>query len=414
MSVSGVMWSRRSLALTCLLGGTLSALAAGCGREAPSPVPLPPPEVTVASPVARSIPNTLDFTGSIRGNQRIELRPRVSGFLNDKLVADGQRVEAGDVLFQIDPREYDAEVAKAQAELASREADARLADVSLTRTRMALEQGAGNQQELDRAIATRDAAIAAVDLAKAQFARAELDVEFTQIVSPIAGRVGFIDVEEGDLISGPPVSGVLATVIDDSLVYAMYEVDEQTLFRIRESSQNRRPGEDGRPTHVVRIRQSGETGFPHEGAFVSADNTIDPETGTIRVEAVFQNPDGAIIPGAFVRIRAFLGERDALLVPEVAVLVDQAGRYVMLVDEQNMVHRVGVEPAGDPSEGLQPIQEIVPEGEAGRLNDDARIIVNGLQRARPGGEVNPTTASAVGSPSGAGTSPDRPATTPGE
>lgn len=381
----------RLLRRLALVSVAIAALS-GCGDEPAAYAPPPPPEVTVAPPVAREVPNTLDFTGTVRANQRVELRPRVGGFLDAKLVDDGQRVSAGDVLFEIDPRTYEAEAAQAEAELSARQADARLAEVSLTRTRMALEQGAGNQQELDRAIATRDAAVAAVELAEARLARARLDIEFTKVVTPIDGRIGFLYVEVGDLIGGAPVSETLATVIDDSRVFAVYDIDEQTIFELRRRQSNRRPGEDGRPTHEVRIQQAGEQGFPHSGRFISADNTINPDTGTIRVEAVFENEDGSIIPGAFVRIRAFLGERSALLVPETSVLVDQGGRYVMMVDAENTARRVGVERVGDPIDGLQPINELVPEGAEPLLSESSRIIVNGLQRARPGAPVTPLTA----------------------
>lgn len=380
----------RSGAMSALAMGTL-VLLASCGREPAAYTPPPPPAVTVSEPEQRTIPRTLDFTGVLRGQEQVSLRARVSGFLEVKHVEDGQRVKAGDLLFEIDPRTYEAELRQAQAEVAAREADLRLAEVSLTRTQMALDAGAGNQQELDRAIADRDAAKAALELAAARVERAELDVEFTRVVSPIDGRIGFIDADVGDLISGPPAGSTLATVIDDARMFATYEVDERTVLEIRNEQGARRPGEDGKPAHEVGIAQAGEEGFPHRGVFAGADNTVDTDTGTIRVEAVFENDDRLLIPGAFVRLRAFLGEREALLVPRVAVLTDQAGRYVMVVGDDNIVQRVGVEIAGDPMDDMQPVRGVEAGEAAGRLTTESRVVINGMQRTRPGATVTPVT-----------------------
>lgn len=362
------------LALGLALG--LAGLT-GCKREAPAFAPPPPPEVTVASPAQRRVPDTMVFTGVTRGVESVEIRARVRGFIEKKHVQDGRRVKQGDLLFTIDPRTYEASVQQAKAELASREADLRLAQTTLERTQTAGAANAVSKQELDRAEAQRAGAQAQVDLAKARLRSAELDLEFTQIRSPISGRIGFIPVEVGELV-GAAEPTLLAHVINDEKIYATYDMDERVVLEIRKANQNRRPGEDGRPNLPVRLGLANEDGFPHVGQFDRADNAVNPQTGTVRIESIFDNPDGTILPGAFVRVQPQFGERDVLTVPDVAVLSDQRGRYVLVVGASGKVERRDVR-AGDVVER----QRIVLDG----VGLEDRVIVNGLQRARPGIEV---------------------------
>jgi RND family efflux transporter MFP subunit len=350
---------------------------AGCSRPPAAFVPPPPPEVTVATPQQQRVPQTLEFTGVTRGIETVEIRARVRGFLLQKLAQDGKRVKQGDLLFSIDPRTFEAAVQQARAELAAREADLKLAEVTLERTRQAGAANAIAKQELDRAEAQRDGTLAQVDLAKARVRTAELDLEFTQIRSPINGRIGFIGADAGDLV-GASEPTLLARVINDEKIYATYDMDERTILEQRRINQNRRPGEDGRPNLPVRLALANDVGFPHVGQFDRADNAVNPQTGTVRVESIFDNKDGTILPGAFVRVQPQFGETDALTVPDVAVLADQRGRFVLVVGDGNKVERRDIR-VGEVIDR----RRIVLEG----LDPAARVIVNGVQRARPGIEV---------------------------
>ncbi|HLO42338.1 MAG TPA: efflux RND transporter periplasmic adaptor subunit [Phycisphaerales bacterium] len=392
----------------CAAGVLVLALLAGCKRPPTAFAPPPPPEVTVANPVEQQIPDTIEFTGTTRGVNSVEIRARVRGFIEKKLVDNGRRVKAGELLFVIDPRTFDAEVRQAQAEVSARQSDLKLAEITLERVTQASASSAVAQLEVDRAQAQRDGAAAQLELAKARLTSAELNLEFSQVKSPIDGRVGFVDVEVGDLV-GASEPTLLAQVIDDSKVYATYEIDERTVQRLLAAHQNRRPGEDGREGLEVRLAQANDVGFPHTGYFHSADNTVNPRTGTVKVEAMFDNPEGKILPGSFVRVQPQWGMKDATLIPQSAVLQDQAGRFVLSVNDQNKVERIAVKVQGAAYRRMLPVMEDFGEPIPGapepvaRLTAATRVIVNGIQRARPGVEVKPTLATpAAGAVGGSG------------
>jgi RND family efflux transporter MFP subunit len=366
------------VSLTAMIALVTCTVLTGCDDKKAAFVPPPPPEVTIKQPEIARVPETMEFTGVTRGVETVEIRARVRGFLEKKLVQDGRRVKKGDLLFVIDPRSFEASVQEQRAEVASREADQRIAEITLQRTQEASQAGAASNQEIDRSQAQRDGAAAQVDLAKAMLAQAELDLEFTQIKSPIDGRIGFVEVDVGDLV-GASDPTLLTHVINDSQIYAMYEMPERVVLELRRSKQNKRPGEDGRPNLEVHLGQSNDTAFPHKGWFERADNTVNPDTGTIKIEALFDNADGTILPGAFVRVQPQFGEREAMLIPDTAVLSDQRGRYVLVVDDTDTVQRRDVRVGK-----MVDRSRIVLEG----LEVSERVIVNGLQRARAGMKVN--------------------------
>lgn len=363
----------------------------GCRKKSADYVPPPPPEVTVASPTQRQVPITLEYTGSVRGIETVEIRARVKGFLQKKHIEGGRRVKAGELLFTIDPRTYEAQLAQARAESESQKANLKLAELTLARLQEAMRSGAGSHQELDRSLAERDAAKAQLDLSLARVRAAELDLEFTRVTAPISGRIGIISVDEGQLV-GATEPTLLTSVINDDKVLAMYDMDERQVLEIRSKNQNKRPGEDGRPLVEVRLGLANEQGFPHIGQFHKADNRVNPETGTIRIESIFENPDGTILPGAFVRLLAIYGDKDALLVPDVAVLRDASGRYILTLAPDDTVERVNVL-AGPVFERMRPVEEVVGDPLPGssstpsKLNAQTRVIVNGLQRVRPGAKA---------------------------
>jgi RND family efflux transporter MFP subunit len=358
----------------------------GCEQEAASFAPPPPPTVTVAQPQKSTIPVTLQYTGTTRGLTTVEVRARVRGFIEAKETEGGKRVAANDLLFRIDPRPFQAAVAEARATLADRQAKLELAEVLLQRQKDLTAGNAGSKIELDQAQANRDVAAAQVDLAKAQLQQAELDLSYTEVRAPIAGRVSVRTSEVGELVD-PAAGSLLCTIIEDRRILASYNIDEAYILRLRRMNEVRRPGEDGRPLLTIEMGLGSGDEYPFRGQTYRADNTFDPSTGTIRVDAIFDNANGAIIPGMFCRIRAIFGERDAILVPDSAVLADQRGRYVLIVaGEKNLVERRDVT--------VGPVVERMRVIEAG-LNGDERIITNGLQRARPGAPVSPEAQAAA-------------------
>jgi RND family efflux transporter MFP subunit len=363
----------------------LGLAASACERKQNAYVPPPPAEVTVASPIRKVVPETMEFTGVTRGYEVVEVRARVKGFLEKKLVEGGRRVKAGDLLFVIDPRTFEAAVRQARAERETQRANLRLAEVTLERMLTAMRSNAASQQEVDKAQADFDAAKARVEVAEAMLAAAELDLEFTQIRAPINGRLGLVRVDVGQLV-GATEPTLLTTIINDEKIYAEYDMDEQTVLEVRRLNANRRPGEDGRPSIEVRLALANEQGYPHVGQFHTADNTVNPETGTVRIEAIFDNADGTILPGSFVRVQPIYGEREALLVPDVAVQTDQNGRFVLVVNAENVVERRNIT-AGPTLDGLRRV-------DSGLAGDEA-VIINGLQRARPGAKVSPKRAAAA-------------------
>lgn len=369
---------RECLGIITVSGSVLVAGLSGCERPAPAFVAPPPPEVTVATPTVRTIEQTMEFAGRTRGVEEVELRARVKGFLEQKLTPGGRRVKAGEVLFSIDPREYKAAVDQAEAKLASARAQLTIAELTLDRAREAMAQQAATQLEVDQKLAIRDSAQADVQLAQAQLDKAKLDLDFTQIRSPIDGRIGIVTVDPGALV-GASEATLLATVINDTKIYATFEIDERTVLELRRDHQNRRPGEDGRPNLPLRLQLAGEKGFPHEGVFDRGSNTVDTATGTIAVEGIFDNAEGEILPGLFVRVQAVFGSGEAMLVPDVAVLTDQLGKFVFVVAADGTVERRSIE-IGKVLEGLREVR-------SGLAASD-RVVVNGTQRVRAGGKAN--------------------------
>ncbi len=360
----------------------LPMLAGFCGACRPPPPQFaapPPPAVTVALPVEHVVPERLELSGRTRAVEVVDVRARVKGFLETKRVDGGQRVNAGDVLFNIDPRTFAAAVREAAAQVQSTEAMLRAATLTRERILRAAQSEAATQEELDRSAAELDAANAAVEIARARLATAELELEFTTVRAPIAGRTSFVNVEEGELV-GANEPTLLTRIVNDVEMYAEFEIDERTLLTLRRAHGYQRPNEGGREPLPIWLSVEGlERTF--EGRFHMADAQLNVETGTLRVQAIFDNSMGMLLPGMFVRILIVLDERPAMLVPDVAVLADQAGRYVLTVNEKNVVERRAVT-VGRVHERLR----VIVSG----LGQSERVIVNGIQRARPGAAVAPT------------------------
>jgi len=370
----------RHLAVALVL---LAIATVGCGKKNAF-VPPPPPKVMVANPVVRNVTAYHQFTGKTAAVASVEIRARVQGWLEKIHFHDGQIVHKGEVLFTIDSRPYEAEVQQAQADLLTAKTALAFAENDLARREKAYKEQAISELDLLRSRAERDKAAAGVAAAQARLETARINLDYCTIRSPITGKTSRRLVDVGNLVgAGEPT--LLTTVVQISPIYAYFNVSERDVARyLKQSSALRKEGKRGIDMEVpVELGVATEEGFPHRGVLDYVDNTVDPETGTMEARAHFPNDGFLLMAGMFSRIRipARVLE-DALLVPEVATAQDQQGRYVLVVDEKNVVERRGI--TVGPKEGEL---VVVLKG----LEPDDRVIVNGLLNARPGTEVTPET-----------------------
>lgn len=358
--------------------------------------------VEVATPVVRQVTDFAEFTGQTVATDSVEIRARVTGFLDkvhfDQTPAQGgqgvviappprevtREVQQGDLLYELDKREYEAALAAAQAEVAAAEAAQKKADGDFNRQKALKDRGAASAEEFDRAIAAKSEADAQFLAAKSHEKQALLNLEFTRITAPIRGRISRSRVTSGNLVSAD--STLLTTIVSVDPIYGEFDLDERTLLNLM---QRIREGELTKTLerYPVALALANESDFPHEGVLSFVDNQVDPGTGTIRMRAVFANPKTlddrgrVLIPGLFARIRVPVSEpHDGILINERAVGRDQGQTYVYLVDDQNEVVYRAIE-LGLPQGNLRGVKSGLKGGE--------RVVVNGLQRIRPGARVEP-------------------------
>jgi RND family efflux transporter MFP subunit len=356
--------------------------AAGCARnEAAQTVAAPAaPQVSVAQVLSREVTEFDEFTGTFVAVERVEVRPRVSGYISSVSLEPGSEVKEGQVLFTIDQRPYQAELKRAEAELARARTQLALSRSERERAIKLLEQRAISREEFDARVAGHEQAEANVQAAQAAVDTAALNLSFTQVRSPISGVVSREEVTAGNLVTAGET--LLTTVVSVDKIYVEFEGDEQVYLRyaarVRKASEGTRTPEEPTP---VWVGLANETGTPHEGRIVFVDNALDPQTGTIRVRALLDNKDRIFTPGLFARVK-FPGSEayEALLVNDSAIGTDQSVRYVLALDENNKVQYRPVK-LGPLVDGLR----VVREG----LSANDVIVVNGLQRVRPGVEVTP-------------------------
>ena len=362
-----------------------AAVAAGCGGGAKVSV-LPPPEVSVSQPVEEPVQETLEFTGRISAVDSVEVRARVTGYITKVAFTDGALVKAGDLLFEIDPREYQAAALRAEGEVARLRAQLARAESEVARNQTLRPSGAASARELERAVADKGAAEGELKAKLAQLELARLDVEFTQVTAPVAGRASRAEVTQGNLVvvgaSGGPL---LTTIVSLDPIYVNFDADERALVRVQKTTIARdgtATPENVRAANLpVLVALADENDFPHRGTIDFVDNQIDPSTGTIHVRAVLPNPNRLLSPGLFARVRVPVGEtRPGVLVTDRAIATDQDRKYVLVVNEQNVVEYRPVK-LGAIHGGLRAVDE--------GLAPNEWVIVNGIQRVRPGVTVTP-------------------------
>ncbi|AGA25371.1 efflux RND transporter periplasmic adaptor subunit [Singulisphaera acidiphila] len=420
--------SRRLTSLACsVISVVLLALVAGC-EQGNAYVPPPPPEVTVSHPTQKSVTNYVQYTGTTKAVESVDLRARVRGFLKERKFQDGGDVKEGELLLVIDeePFQVQLDVAKAKvdeakaaqltaeqsksrevatAQLALDDALLMLARVEETRQRNLFARNAASREDLDRTQAELKRTAAQVDADKAKLEQsradyetqilaakakleaanadvrnAEINLSYCRIKAPISGRISRRLVDVGNLV-GDGEATLLATILKEDPIYAYMSISEADVLGFRAQVRHGDRVDYKKEKVTLDLGLANEKGFPHEGRLDYADPGVDPATGTLIARGIFPNPNDEIVSGLFVRIRVALEARpNALLVPDRALGADQVGPFLLVVDKENVVERRAVK-LGAEIDGQRVIEE--------NLKPDDLIVINGLQRARPGSKVNP-------------------------
>jgi RND family efflux transporter MFP subunit len=355
----------------------------GCARApsaAPAAAPIP---VAVSYAVERDVTDYADLTARTAAVDSVEVRARVWGYLDKVHFKEGALVQKGDVLFEIDPRTYRAALAQAEGNVTSMQARLTRLDADLARARRLVGSGAVAREEYDKIAGDRGEAAASLEALRAAVEQAKLDLEYTKVIAPVSGRVSRYLVTQGNLIQSGPNGGgtVLTTIVSVDPIYAYFDVDERTVLRVRQLIREGKARSARETEWPVALGLATEEGFPHQGTINFVDNQVNPRTGTLRVRGVFRNPDEALSPGFFARVRVPIGPpHPALLVSDRAIDNDQGQKVVYVVNEN---HEVVSRPIrlGALHDGLRVIEDGLKPGE--------RVIVNGLQQVRPGATVEP-------------------------
>jgi multidrug efflux system membrane fusion protein len=371
------------------------ALSVGCTKTVAQQAPPPPPEVTVAHVVSRDVTEWDEFTGRLQAVDTVDIRPRVSGYVAAVRFQEGAIVRRGDLLFQIDPRPFQAEVDRLRAELARARATGQRAASEFRRAERLRAENAIASEERDRRAAFAEESSAQIAAVEAALRAAELNLEFTQVTSPIDGRVGRAIVTEGNLVSsGPGEATLLTTVVSLDPVYAYFDADEQIFLKYTAGGDPRRRGRTSE--FPIKMALANDDGFPRVGKLDFLDNQLDGATGTIRGRAVFRNTDGVLTPGLFVRLRlAGTGSYQGLLIQDRAVGTDLSKKFVYVVGPKQEIEYRTVT-LGPVVDGLRVVRSGLQAGEA--------VVINGLQRVRPGAQVTPVLV-AMDQSAGSGSEP---------
>jgi RND family efflux transporter MFP subunit len=360
--------ARRALGLSLAFG---SLIAAACTKQAPQ---RPPAEVTVAPAIGKQVTDWDEFTGHFESVDAVEIRPRVSGFVQRVAFTEGAIVRRGDPLFSIDARPYQAEVDRAAADLERARTRAQLAQGEHERAQRLVATQAISREELDARSSSKAEGDAAVRSAEAALETAKLNLEWTVVRAPITGRVSRAAVTQGNLVqAGPPSATLLTTIVSLDPIYVYFDTDEQAYLKYVN-------GMRGRSSELpVFVGLTNETGFPHKGKLNFVDNRLDPGAGTIRVRAVVPNPTQLFLPGLFARVRLVGTEQRAVtLIQDQAVGTDQDRKFVLILKPDSSVEYRPVT-LGRLVDGLRVVNSGLTPGED--------VVINGLLRVRPGMKV---------------------------
>jgi RND family efflux transporter MFP subunit len=372
---------KSALAVSGVLLAALIGLS-GCGNDATATAQAPAPQVSVASALEREVTEWDEFTGRVEAVESVEIRPRVTGYIESVNFSEGSTVRKGDLLFVIDPRPYRAELSKAEAELARAVARSELAASDAARSKSLVDIKAVSREEYDTRVNASREATANVAAARAAVDATKLNLEFTRVTSPITGRVSKAAVTAGNLVTGGSnTATLLTTVVSLDPIYVTFEGDEQIYLKYTALAQRGERQSSRDVANPVLMGLANETDYPRRGAMVFVDNQVDPRTGTIRARASFENKDGFLTPGLFARVK-LLGHNSfqAVLVDDRAIGTDQSQKFVYVVDAANKVVYRPVK-VGRLTDGLRIVLQGLQPGET--------VIVNGLQRVRPGVVVAP-------------------------
>ncbi|RMC33904.1 efflux RND transporter periplasmic adaptor subunit [Paracoccus alkanivorans] len=352
---------------------------AGSGASAAAAAPAAIP-VSVAAVQLQDVTMWQEFSGRLEAVDRVDLRSRVAGAIQSVNFREGALVRKGDVLVTIDPAPFKAVVAQAEAQVSAAEARVELTGLELDRGRKLGEHRTVSQSDLDQRLSSYHEATAALRSAEAALQSAQLDLDYTQIRAPISGRIGKLQVTAGNLVAAGASSPLLTTLVSVDPIYVGFDVSEEVVGLILSKLPSDSSGQRAIESIPVEM-EAGENGQPVRGHLQFIDNRVDMTSGTVQLRAVFDNPDGRLLPGQFVRVR--IGQpkpEPQILISERAVGTDQDKKFVLVVDSQNKVDYREVV-LGDWANGLRVVRTGLKPGE--------RIIVNGLQHVRPGAVVTP-------------------------
>ncbi|MFD3301484.1 multidrug efflux RND transporter periplasmic adaptor subunit MexE [Aquipseudomonas alcaligenes] len=352
-------------------------LLSACGKGEEVSQQMPAAKVSVAEVIEQPINEWDEFTGRLEAPESVEVRPRVSGYIDKVAFDEGSLVKKGDLLFQIDPRPFQAEVKRLQAQLQQARANQTRAANEARRGERLRQSNAISAELADARASAATEAQAAVAATQAELDNALLNLSFTRITSPIDGRVSRAEITEGNLVGAG--QSLLTTVVSTDKVYAYFDADERVFLKYVELA--RQAGSDARGASPVYLGLSSESGHPHEGKLDFLDNQVNPRTGTIRGRAVFDNRDGRFTPGLYAHLKLVgSGTYPAALIKDEAVGTDLGKKFVLVLDKDNAVQYRAIE-LGPKLEGLRIVRQGLAKGE--------KIVVNGLQRAMPGATVDP-------------------------
>jgi membrane fusion protein, multidrug efflux system len=356
-------------------------ILASCSKGGPPPAP-PPPQVSVAQVLEKRVKDWDEFTGRLQAVETVEIRPRVTGYIDKVAFTEGSLVKRGTLLFVIDPRPYQAEYDRAASDVQRYKTALELGRIELARVQRLRDSGAVSQEELDERKSTVASAEANVAGSQAALEAASLNLNFTRVTSPIDGRVSRAEVTRGNLVTGGANGGtLLSSVVSMDPIYIYFDADEQSYLRYAQLARDGDRASKRDSGSPVQVGLANEEGFPHAGKLDFLDNQLNPQTGTIRARAVLENKDGQFTPGLFARVQLLGGdEYQAILIDDRAVNTDQSQKYVLLLGADNKVEYRKVK-LGRVIDGLRVVREGLKAGDV--------IVVNGAQRVHPGVAVTP-------------------------